>query len=314
MAPDIGSSDPLRITILTPCFNGVQYVAEAIESVRRQAYPNLEHIVLDAGSTDGTLALLRRYPDLRVISEPDAGAHDAMNKGIARSTGEVVGFLNTDDIYADGVLSEVGRLFTADPTLDVAVGSSIVFEDTASGARKPLVTRDHAMDDGFWLPELAFGHPGFNARFFRRRVFAQIGRFDNSYYIAADRHFLIRIALAGLKARRMQSVGIYYRHHAGSQTMNPQRRLAGSIAREHVRMAEEFLRIARRGDEIQVFAAWRAFEVAKLCLRDALAGNVAQTATDLAALMACGPLLPWHLLRGIRLRNRVRGAEQISPL
>ena len=303
----------LRITILTPCFNGVHYVAEAIESVRRQVYPNLEHIVLDAGSTDGTLALLQRYPDLQVISEHDEGAHDAMNKGIDRSTGEVIGFLNTDDIYADGVLAEVGRLFAADHALDVATGSSIVFEDAASSTRRPLVTRDHARDDGFWLPELAFGHPGFNARFFRRRVFAQIGRFDNSYYIAADRHFLIRIALARLKSRRLQSVGIYYRHHAGSQTMNPQRRLAQSIAREHVRMAKEFLRIARHRDESQLFAAWRAFEVAKLCLRDVLAGNVRQAATDLPSLMASGPLLPIQLVRGIRLRNMVRKSERYSP-
>jgi glycosyltransferase involved in cell wall biosynthesis len=302
----------LRITILTPCFNGVQYVAEAIESVRRQAYPNLEHIVLDAGSTDGTLALLQRYPDLQVVSEPDEGAHDAMNKGIVRSTGEVIGFLNTDDTYADGVLAEVGRVFAADPTLDVAVGSSIVFED-ACGARKPLVTRDHARDDGFWLPELAFGHPGFNGRFFRRRVFAQIGPFDNSYYIGADRHFLTRIALARLKAQRLQSVGIYYRHHAGSQTMNPERRLTEEIGREHVRMATEFLGATKRSQESRVFAAWRAFEAAKLSLRGLLAGNISQAATDLRSLIGCGPLWPLHLLRGIRLRNAVRKSERYSP-
>ena len=313
MTSDIGSGDPLRITILTPCFDGVRYVTEAIESVRRQAYPNLEHIVLDAGSTDGTLALLQRYPELRVISEPDAGAHDAMNKGIALATGEVIGFLNTDDIYADGVLDEVGQLF-ADPTLDVAVGSSIVFEDSACGGRKPLVTRDHARDDGFWLPELAFGHPGFNGRFFRRRVFAQIGPFDNSYYIAADRHFLIRIAIAGLKARRLRSGGIYYRHHAGSQTMNPQRRLAEAIAREHVRMASAFLGIVNEPAERQVFAAWRAFEAAKLCVRGFLAGRMDQAATDLCALVGNGPLWPVDLLRGIRLRNMVRRAEQNGPL
>ena len=304
----------LRITILTPCFNGVRYVAEAIDSVRRQAYPDLEHIVLDAGSTDGTLAVLQRYPELQVISEPDEGAHDAMNKGIARSTGEVIGFLNTDDVYADGVLAEVGRLFAADPTLDVAVGSSIVFEDAASGARKALVTRDHARDDGFWLPELAFGHPGFNGRFFRRRVFAQIGAFDNSYYIAADRHFLLRIAMARLKSRGLDSVGIYYRHHAGSQTMNPQRRLTEAIGREHVRMAAEFLDLAKGSPARRIFAAWRAFETAKLSLRSFLAGRFRRAAAELRILVMCGPCWPIHLLRGVRLRNKARRAEQKGPL
>lgn len=300
-----------RITILTPSLNAARYIGAAIESARRQGYPGLEHIVLDAGSTDGTLEILARFPEIRVISESDRGAHDAMNEGVRRATGEVIGFLNVDDIYPDGLLRAVGRAFADDSELDVAVGRSMVFEEVEDGTRRVVVVRDYARENGFWLPELAFGAPGFNGRFFRRRVFDQIGPFDNGYYIAADRHFLIRIALAGLKAARLDRISIYYRLHAGSQTMNAQRRHAEAIAREHVRMAQEFVELTR-GDRprVQLFRAWRAFESVKLALRSLLAGRIGEGPGALTALTRRSPLWPLHFLHGLLLRNEVRNQER----
>ena len=83
-----------RITIITPCRNGARTIVEAVDSIRAQHYSQLEHIVFDACSTDGTLAVLQRYPEVTVIGEPDEGSHDATNRGLARASGEVVGFLN----------------------------------------------------------------------------------------------------------------------------------------------------------------------------------------------------------------------------
>ena len=306
------AASPLpRVTILTPCLNGARHIGEAVESVRRQAYPALEHIVLDAGSTDGTLEMLAHYPGLQVVSEPDEGAHDAMNKGVRRATGEIIGFLNVDDVYPDGALIEVGQAFAADPELDVVTGGSVVFDDDGGGARRIVVARDHADAGGFWLPELAFGAIGFNSRFYRRRVFARIGDFNNDYFITADRHFLIRIALTGLKVKHIGRASICFRRHADSRTINPQRRFLYEMSREYVRMAREFAG-ATRGDPARhrVFTAWHAFESVKLTLRGVKAGRLGESLRVFLALVRCDSLWPLRLLQGLAYRNAVRGSEQ----
>jgi glycosyltransferase involved in cell wall biosynthesis len=311
MHDETGAGPWPRITILMPCLNGVRHIGEAADSVRRQRYPDLEHIVLDAGSTDGTLEILGRYAGLQVISEPDEGAHDAMNKGIRRATGEIIGFLNVDDLYPDGLLAEVGRAFAADPELDVVTGGSVVFEDDGRGERRMVVARDHANEAGFWLPELAFGAIGFNNRFYRRRVFARIGDFNNDYFIAADRHFLIRIALAGLKAKHLGRGSIWLRLHAGSRTINPQRRFLLEMSREYIRMAREFARTTR-GDRARrrVFMAWHAFESAKLALRSLRAGRAGEALRISLTLALHNPLWPAHLLHATALRSAVRRGER----
>src|SRR5690348_12967350 len=95
-------TDSLKISIVTPTFNGIVTLKETIESVLRQDYSNWEHIVIDGGSTDGTLDLLRSYPHLQWNSEKDEGHYDAMNKGVARATGDVIAILNADDTYLPG--------------------------------------------------------------------------------------------------------------------------------------------------------------------------------------------------------------------
>lgn len=305
-----------RLTILTPSFNAARYIGESVESVARQAYPDLEHIVLDAGSTDGTLDILRSHASLRVICEPDAGAHDAMNKGIRRASGEVVGFLNTDDIYPAGILSIVGQAFADDPSLDVVVGRTVVFEEGERGSRRVVVARDHARENGFWLPELLFGAPGFNGRFFRRRVFERIGEFRNDYYISADRHFLTRIAIAGLKARHIARTSVLYRLHHGSATINAQARQIESIAREHIRMAIEFRGTTRDQGQCRIFDAWQALEGIKLVLADIRASHPAKALLDLVGLFRRQPLWMLRIPRFASLRNAVRrldrGPEAVS--
>ena len=92
----------MKISIITASLNRKKFIGAAIESVLAQNYPNFEHWIIDGGSSDGTLAFLKQYPHLKVLSEPDRGVYDAWNKGIARASGEVVGFLNTDDQYTPG--------------------------------------------------------------------------------------------------------------------------------------------------------------------------------------------------------------------
>jgi glycosyltransferase involved in cell wall biosynthesis len=102
------------ITIVTPSFNQGNFIAETIESVMAQNYPNMEHIVMDGGSTDDTLEVLKRYPHLKIVSEQDRGQADAINKGFALATGDIWAFLNSDDTFLPGALQRVAQ--EIDPT------------------------------------------------------------------------------------------------------------------------------------------------------------------------------------------------------
>lgn len=301
-----------RITVITPCRNAERYIAEAVESVQRQHYPQLEHIVLDAASTDGTRAILARYPTLRVVSEPDDGPHDAMNKGLTLATGDIIGFINADDTYAEGVLGEVGRAFAEDPGLDVAVVGTVIYED-ADGTRKTLVARDHATDNGFWLAELAFGAPGFNGRFFRRRVFERVGNFDLGYYFSADRNFLVRVALANGKSRTLPRFGYFFRSHPGSFTLNAMHRNAVAFAREHIPQALDFAEATRdQPERRRLFLAWHAFDSAKLAYFELRARRLGAALAVAARLCGNNPTWPFRLPLAFALRRAVRRAEARS--
>src|SRR4030066_1952836 len=96
-----------KVSIITPSYNRAGMIETAIQSVLSQNFPEVEHIIIDGGSTDGTLDVLKKYPHLRVVSEPDQGMYDALNKGLNLATGEIIGFLNTDDYYAPSVFDKI---------------------------------------------------------------------------------------------------------------------------------------------------------------------------------------------------------------
>ncbi len=115
-------------SVITPSFNRVEFVRTAIESVLAQHYEPFEHIIMDGGSTDGTLELLASYPHLRVVSEPDQGLYDALNKGISMARGEIIGQLSSDDFYAPGIFSLIAELFSQNPEADAVSGGARIFE------------------------------------------------------------------------------------------------------------------------------------------------------------------------------------------
>jgi glycosyltransferase involved in cell wall biosynthesis len=292
-----------RMSVVTPCRNGERFIVEAVESLWKQGYPALEHIVLDACSTDATLSILQRYPQIRVISEPDKGPPYAMSRGVLMVGGEVVTILNVDDFYSDGLLREVGELFAADPELDVVVTGAVMFRDDAAGRRTVVAEYPHSKEAGLWLPELTFGVPGINGWFFRRRVFERVGVFDPSYFFSHDRHFLMRIRFAGLKSKLLGRPGIHYRMHSFSQTLNPQKRNLKAITYEHFRMALDLhAHPQASAKDSRILLAWNAFEGAKLCVRHVLAGEHRDAATVLVALFRNNPLWPFRLVYGIVLR------------
>ena len=295
-----------KLTIVTPSWNGERFIREAVESITQQRYPDLEHIVFDAGSTDSTLALLAQFPNVVVHSEPDRGIYDALNKGIAKAHGDIIGFLNTDDIYPDGVLVEIGSHFARDPDVDIVVGHSCMFETDGCGRRRTLFERAHVNQNGLWLPELAFGVPGFNGCFFRRRVFEKLGNLSIKYRITGDREFLMRVAIAGVKATRIDKPAILYRAHAGSLSMNPEKSNLLRIGREYVDLSMEFAKANADNQQLsRFFLAWHAFESAKLVLRKGQAGLLRDALALFVQLNVQNPLWLLRLFDAVRIWRKV---------
>lgn len=178
------------ISVITVSFNSRETIADTIESVAAQTHPRIEHIVVDGASTDGTLEVLQRFRKKlsKVVSEPDEGIYAAMNKGFALATGDVVGTLNSDDVYVDeNVLSRVAEVFR-DDAVEVCYGD-IFYADKGDLNRiirhwKSEPYRPGLFEQG-WMPP----HPAF---FIRRRVLGRVGPFEASYRFAADFDFMLR--------------------------------------------------------------------------------------------------------------------------
>jgi glycosyltransferase involved in cell wall biosynthesis len=233
------------ISVVTPCLNRVSFVAEAVESVLRQGYPRFEHIVIDGGSTDGTLDELARYPHLRVICEPDRSLYDALNKGVRAARGDIIAHLNTDDLFPDGVLGQVGAAFAADPDLDVVYGGSVTFRSDPAGVRSALsiIVADPQLVS---MSYAASGPICINAMFFHRRVYEAVGLYDWTYRIAGDREFYLRMLhTRSLRAKLLPQTLYFYRHHSGSLTFN-EASFSEPFSREIVRMSATMLRTFAR--------------------------------------------------------------------
>jgi len=173
-----------RISIITPSFNQGRFIEATIMSVLQQGYPNLEHIIVDGGSSDGTLAILARYPHLTVISEPDRGQAEAVNKGLRRARGDIIGWLNSDDTYYPGALA--GAAATIDPAkgIFIAMGRCAYIDEDGepTGAEHPSAFSSHqrvvAIWKGYTIPNPAV--------FFHRNVYEECGGLDESLYFALD--------------------------------------------------------------------------------------------------------------------------------
>lgn len=175
-------------------YNSAATIETTLESVAAQNYPELEYIVIDGGSSDATVEKVRQYPDLvaELISEPDRGIYDAMNKGVLRASGEIVGILNSDDFYLrPSVLKEVAAVFEADPSLDVVLGDVdfVADDDLAKPVRVYRAGRFRP-----WM--FRFGlMPPHPAVFVRKSAYDRIGVYKLGYRIAADFDFLVRLLL-----------------------------------------------------------------------------------------------------------------------
>lgn len=186
------------ISVVTPVFNAIATLPETLASIRAQNYPAIEHIVVDAVSTDGTLELLRdeeRAGRIKLISEPDEGLSDAFNKGVGAATGDLVGWLNADDIYLPGALHAVAAALTSEPDGEWFVGRCRIIGEDGGETRKLVTAYKNVLlrrfSLGLFLTNNFISSP---ATFVRRDVLHKVGLLDKQFRYSADYDLWLRLA------------------------------------------------------------------------------------------------------------------------
>jgi glycosyltransferase involved in cell wall biosynthesis len=180
----------MKISVITVCHNAARTIKDTLDSIRRQTYPDIEHILVDGGSTDDTLTIIDNYqdPSVKLISEPDDGIYDAMNKGIALATGEIIGILNADDVYNDNhVIEKIAAVFK-DSTIDACYGDLVYVKTFDLNKIVRFWSAGSYSVGAFsmgWCPP----HPTF---FVKKGIFQKYGGFDLNFGLAADFELMLR--------------------------------------------------------------------------------------------------------------------------
>lgn len=181
----------MKVSIITVVYNGEDYIESAIKSVLGQDYSNLEYIIVDGGSTDGTLGIIRKFESkiAKIISEPDNGIYDAMNKGLKLANGEVIGVLNSDDFYVDCyAISRIVETFLTKKVESVYGDLVYVKADQINKVRRYWKAGEYSRNSFLygWMPP----HPTF---FVKKEVYKRVGFFNTLLRSAADYEFMLRV-------------------------------------------------------------------------------------------------------------------------
>lgn len=226
------------ISVVTACLDSAGTIEEAIESVRSQGYPRVEHVVVDGGSTDGTVEILERSEGVRYVSEPDDGRVDAVNKGVAMATGEVIAWLNADDRYYPGTLQAVGEAFAADPSARWVTGyCDIVDADGAEIRHAVTAYKNWLLRHWSYPLYLTQNFVSDPATFVRREALEEAGPLNPRYPVAHDYDLWLRIG------RRHRPIVL-------RQTLSSFRMVEGTLSMQGFeRQFAEHLECARRNGD-----------------------------------------------------------------
>ncbi len=204
------SNKYMKISIITITYNSAKTLPRALESVRSQTYGDIEHIIVDGASTDGTVEIIKNYSkgpsdkvpstkEVRWVSEPDGGIYDALNKGIRMATGDVIGFLHSDDVlYSPDSIGQIAAAFESSKA-DVVYGDlQYCNGDKVTRRWRSNAFKPSSLKFG-WMPP----HP---TLYVRREVYEQVGEYDSWFRISADYDMVLRIFTAGYKTHYIPQV------------------------------------------------------------------------------------------------------------
>lgn len=231
---------PPRISIVTLSFNQAPYLAAAIASIVDQGYPDLDYIVVDPGSSDGSRAIIEGYRDriTTVLLDPDQGPADGLNKGFAAATGEIFGYINADDLMLPGSLARIAAHF-ADPAVDAILGRGMIIDRDGRTARRAGSSRFDLADFGHGaMTFLQQGH------YFRRNAFDRAGGFNIANRTSWDAELLVDMALAGVQPINVPDALGAFRLYG--DTITGSGRLAVQMAKDLERIAAKALGRGRR--------------------------------------------------------------------
>ncbi|MCX7174817.1 MAG: glycosyltransferase family 2 protein [Proteobacteria bacterium] len=192
----------MKISIVTACYNSASTIEDTLASVAEQTHPEIEHIIVDGCSTDRTMEIVNRHRDrlAKVVSAPDSGIYDAMNKGIALASGDVIGFLNSDDVFASAVELEFVAKAFEDPAIE-ACYADLVYVAKHDPGKVVRYWKSNAYRYGQfrtgWMP----AHPTF---YVRRAIYVRFGGFDLQFRLQADFELAMRL----LEVHRIRSIYI----------------------------------------------------------------------------------------------------------
>jgi glycosyltransferase involved in cell wall biosynthesis len=226
----------VKVSFVIPTRNQAAFIERCIESCLAQALPDAELLVVDGVSTDGTQALLESHGDrIRWTSEPDSGQAQAVNKGVARATGDLIAWINSDDCYQDAqVLRTVVAAFEADPELDVLYGDAVMVDARGEFIRA-YRSRAFTRPEDLLVSPIGPAQP---ATFFRRELFLRIGGLREDLHWALDYDLFLRMFGSARKTRYLPRVLARVTFHAGAKSIRGMLRQIGEVAalkREHGR-------------------------------------------------------------------------------
>ena len=205
----------MKFSIVTISFNQRQYLEEALRSVLEQDYPDIEYVVVDPGSTDGSRELIEQYGNrlARMIFEPDRGAAEGLNKGFAHVSGDICAFLNSDDVLLPGALRSVATVFEQSPECDIVMGNGYTVDGDGKRIRGIRAA-------GFTLQRYFYGGATWlqQATFFRRRAFTAVGGFNVNNRSCWDGELVVDMVRQGARVKYLDQDLAHFRIHPKSIT------------------------------------------------------------------------------------------------
>jgi glycosyltransferase involved in cell wall biosynthesis len=241
--------DFLKISIITPSYNQGHFIEETIRSVVQQNYPELEYIIIDGGSKDDTVDIIKKYESQITYweSKKDKGQSDAINKGLAKATGDIVAWLNSDDMYTDNALRRVATIFSKNPDVDIVYGN--VWQCYPDKTEKHINVK---FNPKHFLTGVNMHQPSV---FWRRKVHEEVGFIDESLYYTMDYDLWLRL-FYNYKSYKTESILSKFRCHVDAKTSNNPK----GIYLDYRKCISRFFRSAGFDKHISVLRALKIYD------------------------------------------------------